>query len=304
MVSAPRYDLTDLRLFISIAQAKSLTRGAEGVNLSLSAASIRIKNMEATFGSPLLVRENQGVSLTPLGEVLSSYALRIFRDIERLHGEMQQFGAGVRGSIQIFANTTAVTETLPRVLRKYLPEHPLIDVHIEEKLSSEIVRSIGEGVGDIGIFAGDIHAEGLQIIELRTDRLVLAVPEDHRLSGREAVAFSELLSENFVALQRGSAIVGFIQRIAQDFGVSLNLRIQVAGFDAVCRMVEANVGISVLPESVAARLSRYHRIRTVRIVDQWATRYLKVCARDFTALPAFATTFVDVLRAQGEAEQI
>ncbi|MEP4422164.1 MAG: LysR family transcriptional regulator, partial [Nitratireductor sp.] len=96
-MSGLRYDLVDLRLFVSIAEAGSLTKGAERAHLSVGAASMRVKNLEEALGAALLVRTSQGVSLTPAGEALLTHARRVFRDLERLHGDLQAFSRGLRG---------------------------------------------------------------------------------------------------------------------------------------------------------------------------------------------------------------
>lgn len=100
------FDLTDLRLFIHIAESGSLTRAAERMHLSLGAASNRIKELESRFGMRLLYRENKGVQLSPAGETLLIHAQQFMQQLERMKSDMQQFSSGIKGHIRIFANTT------------------------------------------------------------------------------------------------------------------------------------------------------------------------------------------------------
>lgn len=294
-MSNPRYDLVDLRLFIAIAEAGNLTRGAERSNLSLAAASLRIKNLEEALGVKLFTRQSSGVEPTAAGKALLDHALRVTRQLERLHGDLQAFSQGVRGKVRMFANTTAITEILPAALGAYLAGHPSVDVDLEERLSPEIARAVADGSVDIGILAGTAAADGLELIPYRHDRLALATPAGHPLAARDKIAFAEVLGQNFVSLHAGSAIHGFAEQVASDMGASLNVRIRVAGFEAMCRMIEANAGVGLIPLSVAARLAASHRIAVVHLTDAWAERELRICVRSRAELPIFARELVEFL---------
>ncbi len=294
-----RYDLVDLRLFANIAEAANLTRGAERSNLSVGAASMRMKSLEEALDTQLFIRKSQGISLTPAGDALLTHALRVFQELERLHGDLQTFSRGLKGQVRIFANTTAITGVLPSALGHFLASHPQVDVDLEERLSPEIARAVAEGNVDIGILAGNVQTDGLEVIPYEEDRLVVAVPSTHPFAGRGSVDFAEMLPFNFVSLQRGSAIHGFLDRITGNMGKSLNIRIKVSSFEALCRMVEAGVGIGVLPGMVAERLAASHYIAIVSLNDAWAVRELKICVQRLADLPAFARELVDYLAAKG-----
>ncbi|MBL8584276.1 MAG: LysR family transcriptional regulator [Rhizobiaceae bacterium] len=294
-MSIPRYDLVDLRLFVCIAEEANLTRGAGRAGISVGAASMRIKHLEQALGTPLLVRHSQGVSLTQAGEALLFRARRVFRELERLHGDLQAFSAGLKGQIRIFANTTAITGILPAGLGTFLAAHPFVDIDLEERLSPEIARAVTDGTVDIGILAGSTPTDDLEVIPYQEDRLALAVPAGHSLADAGDTDFSAVAHENFVSLHRGSAIHGFLDRIATDLGVTLNIRTHVSGFESLCRMVEAGAGIGVLPQSVASRARSSHHIGIVGLRDPWAVRELKICVQKFDELPAFARQLVDHL---------
>lgn len=289
------FDLTDLRLFANIAEARSLTGGAERSHTSLAAASQRIKNLEHALDTALLYRDRSGVSLSPAGSAFLRHALIILRQSERLHGDLQGFTTGVKGRIRLRANTTAITEFLPAALGQFLADHPDVDVDLEERLSHDIVRAVGEDVADIGIIAGSVNTDGLEVIPYRSDKLVLAVPTNHPLASQPHIAFAECLAYPFVSLHAGSAIHSFVNEVARSQGAVLPLRIKVSSFDALCRMVEADVGIGVLPESAARRQQKTARITVVEMTDAWAQRDMKICVRQRDQLPTFAQDLVTQL---------
>ena len=289
------FDLTDLRLFICIAELKSLTRSAERMHMSLAAASSRVKELEARFGMRLLYRENKGVLLSPAGETLLAHAQQFMQQVERLKGEMQQYNNGIKGHIRIFANTTAVTEFMPDVLGRFLARHPQVNVALEERLNHDIVRGIQDGTADIGITAGPVQGQGLEIINFSTDRLVLATALDHPLAGAGQISFAETLDYQHIGLHEGSTLQHFLTKVAAESGQRLQLRIQVRGFEAMCRMVETNVGIAILPHSSALRLSGVMKLALVELVEPWAVRERSVVVQKLEGLPLYARELVDVI---------
>ena len=126
------FDLFDLKLFAAVAQAHSLTRGADTACISLAAASTRIKQMEEAVGGKLLHRTGQGVSLTAAGEALLYHAKRVMQQMEHLRIDMQDFGKGLKGHVRVFANTTSITEYLPEKLAGFLATHPAVQVDLRE----------------------------------------------------------------------------------------------------------------------------------------------------------------------------
>ena len=296
------FDLTDLRLMVRVAEANSLTRGAEASHISLPAASTRIKNLEESIGAKLLYRTSQGVTLTPPGQALVHHARLVLAQIEQLRGDMQEYAKGIKGHLRVFANTTALGEFLPPVLRTYLQAHPDVNIDLRERLSHDIVRAVTESQTDIGIVAGTVRTENLQTIPYRRDLLCLVVPRGHALDrGGEAVAFEQTLELAHIGLHESSAIHAFLRQVCDGLHRRLNLRIQVSNFEAACRMVEADVGVGILPESSARRHAQSMAIAIVPLTDDWALREMQVCVRSLQALPGFARDLVDMLVADAQA---
>ena len=292
---ALHFDLVDLRLMVRVAEANSLTRGAEASHISLPAASTRIKNLEESLGLKLLYRTSQGVTLTPPGQAFVQHARTVLAQLEHLSGDLQEYAKGIKGHLRVYANTTALGEFLPPVLKGYLLAHPDVNVDLRERLSHDIVRAVSEGQTDIGIVAGLVRTENLETLPYRRDRLVLVVPGGHALAGRKEVAFAETLDCDHVGLQESSAIHAFLRQVCDQLHRPLRLRIQVGNFEAACRMVEANVVVAILPESAARRHAQTMAIAIVPLSDPWAVREMKICVRSLEALPTFARELVDLL---------
>ncbi len=292
-----RFDLTDLSLFRHVVEAGSITHGAERANLALAAASTRIRNMEQALGAPLLVRGRHGVKLTQAGRTLLQHARTILEQAERLREDLSAYAAGLIGQVRVLSNTNALTEFLPETLSSFLAAHPNVSIDLQERLSDEIVGLIAEGVGDIGVVAGTVDPGRLTTYPFRTDRFVLVVARDHPLARRSKIAFTEVLEHDFVGLDRASALQRFLADKASRDGRPLRLRVQLRSFDAVCRLVERNVGVGIVPETTVRWAAKTMAIKAVELTDTWAVRDLTICVRDFDALPPFARQLVEHMRA-------
>lgn len=297
------FELHDLRLFVEVAEAGNLTRGARRAFLSPPAASARLKAMELRLGAQVLYRDNRGVTLTEAGDTLLRHARIILRQIDYLRDELSAHGGEAQGHIRIFANTTAVTEFLPELLARFLGARPGVTVDLQERLTQDIVRGILDGSADLGIVSGEVATEGLEAIHFSTDRLVLATPADHPLGGRRSLAFAETLRFEHIGLHDGSTLLAFLRSLLQKNGYERALRIQVRSFEAMCRMIEAGVGIGIVPESAALRHAKTMRIHLVAIDEAWALRERCVLVRELGALPGSARALVRELREAGAGGQ-
>ena len=291
-----RFDLTDLRLFLHTAEAGSITAGAERAHLTLASASARIRGMEDTLGVPLLTRNRRGVETTAAGRTLVHHARVVLQQMDRMRGELSEYARGLKGYVRLLSNTAAMTEFLPETLSAFLAAHPEVDIDLEELVSHEIVEAIAQGRADIGIVNDAVDLSGLETFPFRHDRLVLVTARDHPLADRRELAFVETLQEDFVGLTGDNALQAYLAGHAARAGHRLKYRVRLRSFDAVCRMVERNVGVGVIPEHAAIRLQRSMGIRRVRLTDAWATRLLRICVRHFGDLPVFARQLIEHLR--------
>jgi DNA-binding transcriptional LysR family regulator len=296
--SGMHFDLADLRLFIHIGESPSLTQGARRAFLSPAAASARIKALEGQLDTRLLYRDSRGVELTPAGQQLLKHARLIMRQVDYLKSEFTHYGTDSAGHIRIFANTTAVTEFLPEVLAGFLAKRPGVTVDLQERLSRDIVRGVLDGSTDMGIIAGPVEAAGLQVMHFSTDRLVLTVPTGHELAQFEQVTLKQTLAYQHIGLHEGSTLLSFLRDHVDRIGEQLSLRIQVSSFEAICRMVEAGVGIGIIPESAAIRHSRTMELVTIQLDESWAVRERSILVRELDALPGTVRALIATLMPQ------
>jgi DNA-binding transcriptional LysR family regulator len=274
LINPARMDFVTLRLFCAVAQSGSITKGAQACNLALSAASRRLADFEDTAGTRLLDRSAQGVALTPAGHVAMQHAMRLFQGFEHFSSEIQDYSRGVRGHVRLWANMSALTEFLPACLASFLKLYPDIRVEVEEQLSGDIARALIDGLADVGVFAENTPTHGLDVRPFQTDDLVVVCAPKHPIARLKKVSFARCLVHEFVGLNRGSSLLELISRAAEQAGSPLRLRVQVRSFDAMCQMIDANLGIGVLPLAACQPRIDSMGLKAVRLTDAWAVRRL------------------------------
>lgn len=295
-----RFDLTDLRLFLAVAEAGSITHGATEAGLSLAAASERLREMEAAGGARLLDRGRRGVTPTEAGEALLHHARLILHQMARMRAEVGQFAAGVRSTIRLLANTAATVEHLPGRLAPWLAAHPRVDIELKERQSADIARSVALGFAEIGVLSDAVDTAGLALYPFATDRLVVAVARGHALASLRQVRLSDLAGEPFLALA-GGALQEHLDAQAARIGLNFRPRIRLHGFGDVCRMAGNGVGIGVVPESAARRYRQAAGIAIIPLAEDWATRRLSLCARAGAELAPLAQDLLDHLEGKRDA---
>ncbi|SPO55692.1 LysR family transcriptional regulator [Pseudomonas sp. JV551A1] len=290
-----RTDFYSLRLFVAAAEESSLTRAAERTHLSLAAVSKRISDMENGFGTALLYRQPKGVTLTPAGQSLLHHARILISNVEQMQADLSEFSSGIRGHVRIQANASATIEYLPESLTRFKEAFPEVKIDLEERPSAEIVRSVREGAADIGIYAGHVVAEELQVFSYRQDRLVLVTRSDHPLAGQTRVRFEDTLDYEHICFQQDTALHARLQNSAIDLDRSLRIRVQLRSFEAICRMIHAGMGIGILPHHAIQHQLPQMQLSKVEFDESWARRELRLCVRSRDALSVIAREMVDHL---------
>jgi len=271
-----RIDPFDLHLFAAVMEQGTITAAAEAVNLSLGAASTRLKALEDAAGTRLLDRSKAGATPTDAGRALARHASRVLAELESLHVEMASYGHGLRGTVRLLCNTAAMSEALPRTIGSFLIRNPDLDVDVQELPSDATLDALRRGTADLGIVADYVDTSGLVVRPWLDDCLVALLPRGWPTGRRRSVAFRELLDHSLVGLTRDSGLSRFLAAQASRSGRVPRHRVRLSSFDAIAQVVAAGVGAAVIPERAASRY-RAEGTRIAALSDGWARRKLLVC---------------------------
>ncbi|MBE7417835.1 MAG: LysR family transcriptional regulator [Ideonella sp.] len=297
-----RFDLTTLNLVLAIADTRSITRGAEREALALAAASKRLSDLESRLGVNLFERRARGVEPTEAGRALVRHIRSLQASLHALESEVVEFARGIKGHLRVVANASAIAEHLPADLAAFARAHPGIRISLEELTSADVQTALVEGHADAGIFVAPLREAALQCRAYREGTLAILVPRGHALARRAGHSFDALLEHDIVGLHAGAAAQQQMRERAAALGRTLNARMQVHGFDAIAQLVEAGLGVAVLPAVVAERFAKVFRVQPLELREPWARRSYLLAVRQQAVLPPPLQRFVDFL-GRGAAAQ-
>ncbi|MGP1614543.1 MAG: LysR substrate-binding domain-containing protein, partial [Pollutimonas bauzanensis] len=269
--------------------------------LAVGAASKRISDLEAALGTQLLYRHASGVELTDAGQAFLHHSLRMAHEMEQMTSALSDYAFGVKGHIRLAANTSAITQFLADDLAAFMRAHPAIRISLKEENSTNIVKAVVDNLADLGIFADRTSCAGLHTYLYRYDDLVLIVPPHHPLADCKQISFADTLSYDYIGLSQNTSLALRLQEESERLGRTLKLRIQVRGFDSICRMAVATQCIGILPRLAASPHSRSMRLSLIPLSDCWARRKLLIGVRDSEALTAAARLLLAHLQRQPPA---
>ncbi|WP_091909212.1 LysR substrate-binding domain-containing protein [Chitinasiproducens palmae] len=282
-----RFDLIDLKLFVAVVEAGSITHGAARCHLALASASARLRAIEDDLGTPLLLRKRNGVTPTAAGEALLNHARLMLRQLRDLHGELASHAGGAKGRVRLHANGAACTEHLPDALARFLAQRTDIDIDLREATSTAVVNAVAAGEADIGVVSNAVATGDLHCVPFAVDRLVAVVAADDPLAGASGVDFAVLLDRDYLGLPLDSALQIHLDEHALRLGRRFRHRIRVRTFESVCRMASLGGGIGIVPEAAARRIGTPLPIAIVPLRDAWASRQLKLCVATVDGLAPF-----------------
>jgi DNA-binding transcriptional LysR family regulator len=298
-------DLTTLRLFVTVCETRNIAHAGVRAHIVGSAISKRLAQLEATVGTPLLLRRRHGVEPTAAGETLLEHARSMLASADRIARDMAAYASGIRGQVRVLATASVMAESLADDVAAFLkhPDHRDIRIDMEEGISPDVVRGVAMGSASLGICWASPHGADLGALQsrpYRTDHLCIVVHPSHPLAGLASVRFEQTLESEHVSLPINSAVQVMLHRAAAALGKTLVNRVVVSNFEAALRVVQANLAISVVPREVAEPYARAHDVRLIALNEPWAQRRFAICYRDEASLSTAAAALLAHLQGVSE----
>lgn len=269
-------DFDSLALFVRVSELLSITRAAEASFMSLPAASRRISLLEERFGTRLLERTPKGVTLTPTGHALLIHAKSLLRGVNQLQYEMS---ARLDGRVRLLASTSAITHFLPRDIADFTLAHPDAQLSVGEAWSEEIAQEVRATTADLGIVVDGTEVGSLQTLPYRSYHIAVIAPQNHALATAAEVSYADVLAHDVIALESASLMMKSLFEQAVLLDKTLAPRVQVRSFEAVCRFVQAGLGVGLLPYEAAVGMAGDMELAIRLLPEPWAMRRMLLCFR-------------------------
>jgi DNA-binding transcriptional LysR family regulator len=262
---------TDLRLlsyFVAIADTGHFGRAAARLHISQSPLSRQIQKLEQDLGVDLFVRGRRGAQLTDAGNALLARARDLLERAAAFELDARRIGRGEIGRIRIgFVQTAVWTGLLPRALRLLRAESPGLEIELRHLVTAAQIAAIRKGDLDLGLVHGPSRAalgENIAADRIRGDRYVLAISRTNPLARRRALSPTDLRDVPLIAqvdarerLRKACAAHGWTPVLGTD----------VADWPSVLALVDADVGVGLVPSSFAATASKRVCLRPLKWLD-------------------------------------
>lgn len=240
-------NLNQLMYFSVVARTGSYSRAAEQCGVSQPVVYRSVRSLERTCGIRLLERQGNAVQLTKAGRAVNEYAAQIASLGTRAEQAVQEEKDLLSGHISIGAATYVGTYLLPRILVKWMAEHPRVTISITHGEPHQVQESVLEGNLDFVLASGARWAPGLQKRLVFSDKLVVVAAPGHPLSKERLVHLSDLSNERLIVPFSGSSTREEVDRIEREQGVRLKVTIEVNRQDTIKQLCKMGAGIGILP---------------------------------------------------------
>ncbi|WP_051179689.1 LysR family transcriptional regulator [Nocardia concava] len=266
-----RYDLDDLRLFVHIVAAGSITAGADRMHLSLPSASARVRALESSVGMALLIRGRRGVRPTPAGTTLARHARDVLAQTTRLENAVASYTRSPSAPLILLAGGSAMHRLVPQALISFLGAHPDIDIEVSESRTPDTVRMLAAGKADLGIVLdGEAGECGLRLEPLGDDSLVVIGQAGGILAGRTALTYNEVAEHPLVGLDAESSLRRWIEKHIGPRATVARYRTTVADLSVLISLAAAGVGLAIVPRRA---LDPRRPLDMCALQDPWARRH-------------------------------
>jgi DNA-binding transcriptional LysR family regulator len=239
--------LRQLRVFIEVARLQSFSRAGDEIGLTQSAVSRCVRELEAEIGLKLVDRTTREVQLTDVGTNLVGSVSRLLSDLDEALREIRDLGQQRRGRVVVAASPTVACRLMPFVISACVREFPLISLGLRDALQSDVVRKVKSGEVDFGVAIGPYANDDLYSEVVMIDSFCAVLRRDHPLAVGAEVPWEALSGERLVMLDHASGSRPIIDTVLREHGVLADVVQELGHSATVFGLVEAGVGISVLP---------------------------------------------------------
>lgn len=262
-------ELHELRAFEAVAKYRSFTQAAEALFLTQPAVTRQVASLEAKLGTRLFDRLGRSVRLTSAGEVLRRYAAEILRLSAEAESAVADVATGAAGRISVGASSTTATYVLPDYLRKFREAWPRVELSVHTGASAHVAEMVARGTVDLGIVTGYREPLGLVEVALGEYATGVVVFPAHPLSRGESrtMKAAELAGSPLILMEEGTNLRSYVDRLLSAAGVEERVTMELDNVEAIKKMIEAGLGISLLPLVTVEAEVRAGRLVALTLAD-------------------------------------
>ena len=281
-----------LQIFVCIAQSHTFAQAAEKMYLSQPALSSALKKMESQLGGLLFSRTTRKVELSPEGQQFLPVAERLIEDWLGAFSDLHSLFSLGKGKLSVAAMPSFAAGLLPSILQKFKLEYPNIKLSVADVVMESVIGDVQAGRAEIGFSFEHEQMDGLLFHPIFTDNFIAVLPENHPLSTKTSIGWSQIASYPFVAMNKGSAIRRWIDSFIELNSLSLNIVVEASQLATLGQLVKHELGISVVP-ALCEEQMQSKNLKCLKIVDSGLCKKVGIIRQKNGNLSQLAMSFWD-----------
>ena len=297
-------NIETLRIYCDVIQHQSFSRGASINKVSQSAATQSVHRLEEYFGTQLIDRSKRPFVLTPEGQACFEGFREVLELYDSVEARVRSLRMEIGGLVRVAAIYSVGLHDMSRCMQDFMRRYPKAKVRLEYLRPNKVHDAVLNGEVDLGIMSYPASSPDLNVIPLRSERMVLVCHPEHHLAKEKAVTAEHLQGEDFVAFDRDLSIRKEIDRHLRQRSVAIRIVMEFDNIETIKQAVEIGAGISILPEPTIADKVRVGALAAVRLIAPELRRPIGIIHRQRKVFTPTAAKFVELLQqVQGQTKE-
>lgn len=288
--------LEHLRFFHAVAEHGSFTRAAEELLLTQPAVSSQIIKLEQELGQKLFERQGKRVQLSRAGEILHAQSRKIFLQLHEAQTVLNDLKSLESGRLVLGTVDVISIYVLPRIFQEFTRHYPRIEISIQVDNSANISEGVLDGELDLGFVTLPVEHKNLVSFPIYDDMMRVIATPSHPLARRRRVSLEELTRTKLIIYKRGSVTRKLIESVFAQRGLELNPDMEIDRPEAMKKLVEVGLGVSIIPEMSIKRELEEGSLVTLNTGDVSFERQLGLICRKGQFFSPSSAVFLDIIR--------
>jgi DNA-binding transcriptional LysR family regulator len=289
-----------LQVFCDVARFRSFSQAAQSNNVSQSAASQIVLQLEHRLGVQLVDRSTRPLQLTDLGKVYYEGCKGLVKQYQDLEASVRDAQVQLDAQVQVAAIYSVGLGDMGKYVQFLTDRQPKAQVHIEYLHPARVYEKVLEGTADFGLVSFPKKSRDLSALPWREEEMVLACPPSHPLARAKSVKPAQLEGLDYVAFDKDLVIRREVDRFLREQGVTPRATLEFDNIENIKKAVEVSAGVALLPEPTLRREVAAGTLVAVTLAGVHFVRPLRIIHRRHSRLSATALRFIDILRHHGE----
>ena len=289
-------NIETLRIFCDVVQHQSFSRGAAANDVSQSAATQSVHRVERHFAVQLVDRSKRPFVLTPEGQACYEGFREIVELFDTVDARVRSLREEITGVVRVAAIYSVGLHDMSRCMQQFMRQYPKAKVQLGFLHPNKVYSAVLSGDVDLGILSYPTASADLNVLPLRSERMVVVCNPKHKLMEEDAVTAEHLQGEDFIGFDRELKIRKQIDRYLRQRSVSVHMAMEFDNIETIKQAVEIGAGVSILPEPTVRAEEQSKRLGTLRLIAPELLRPVGIVHRRRRVFSPTVGKFVELLQ--------